>query len=100
MYVGGSDDFRGYVWKIPPLAELLEEREIISARDWESKSRLGTIGKLITRHQVKEVGADNDIASSGFAHGRHGDKCIPVELSRPLYRLTGQPFHSGFLQRV
>lgn len=49
LYVGGSDDFRGYVWKIPPLAELLGERAIISARDWESKSRLGTIGMPISR---------------------------------------------------
>ncbi|KAF8719093.1 hypothetical protein AX14_011463 [Amanita brunnescens Koide BX004] len=68
LFVSGSDDFRGYVWKIPPLAELLGEREVISAREWESQSRLGTIG---------------------FTRGRHEDKCVPVEVSRPLHRLTG-----------
>lgn len=35
-YAAGSDDFRGYVWKIPPVAALTEERRVIAAREWNS----------------------------------------------------------------
>jgi len=35
MYAGGSDDFRGYVWKIPPLSRLAAMRDEISAEEWE-----------------------------------------------------------------
>ena len=34
MYVGGSDDFRGYVWKIPPISQLADMRNEISAEEW------------------------------------------------------------------
>ncbi|KAK2465717.1 hypothetical protein APHAL10511_002261 [Amanita phalloides] len=68
LYVGGSDDFRGYVWKIPPLSRLLGEREIISPHIWESSSRPGTIA---------------------FTRGRQDDKCVPVQILRPLCRLSG-----------
>ncbi|KIL68001.1 hypothetical protein M378DRAFT_191493 [Amanita muscaria Koide BX008] len=68
LYVAGSDDFRAYVWKLPPVPELLEQRQIISERDWAS-----------------------DPWEGGVAFTRRCDdvKCIPVEISRPLCRLNG-----------
>jgi len=30
----GSDDFRGYVWKIPNIEEMKERREVVSKDDW------------------------------------------------------------------
>ncbi|KAF8634162.1 hypothetical protein AX15_001030 [Amanita polypyramis BW_CC] len=68
LYVGGSDDFRGYVWKIPPLSELLGQRQIVSPRNWESGSHLGAVA---------------------FTRGNRDDKYIPTQLSRPFCRLTG-----------
>lgn len=44
LYAAGSDDFRGYVWKIPPLQELKEQREKYSAEEWVS-SNSERIGK-------------------------------------------------------
>jgi WD repeat-containing protein 22 len=45
MYVGGSDDFRGYVWKVPPVTQLTAMRDEISAKEWESSGvKSGTIG--------------------------------------------------------
>jgi len=44
LYAGGSDDFRGYVWKIPPLQELKEQRENYSPEGWLS-SNSDKIGK-------------------------------------------------------
>ncbi|KAM6494060.1 WD40-repeat-containing domain protein [Amanita muscaria] len=68
LYVAGSDDFRAYVWKLPPVPELLEQRQIISEHDWAS-----------------------DPWEGGVAFTRRCDdvKCIPVEISRPLCRLNG-----------
>ena len=50
MYTAGSDDFRGYVWKVPPVAELIEKRREIGAREW-SAGGVGsnTIGTTIWR---------------------------------------------------
>ena len=36
LYASGSDDFRGYVWKIPPLSVLKEQRKEISVNEWEN----------------------------------------------------------------
>ncbi|KAF4617596.1 hypothetical protein D9613_005957 [Agrocybe pediades] len=63
MYAAGSDDFRCYVWKIPPVSQLLNQREIISADDWNASERLET--------------------------GRNEPRVVPVEIATPLCRLTG-----------
>ena len=34
LYAAGSDDFKAYVWKIPPLTELMEARQKIAADEW------------------------------------------------------------------
>ena len=43
MYGAGSDDFRGYIWKIPPLGQLTDQRQTMSADEWMSSdsSRIG-----------------------------------------------------------
>ena len=49
LYAGGSEDFSGYVWKIPPLQELKEQRENYSPEAWVSSNceRIGTYHLLV-----------------------------------------------------
>jgi len=42
-YSAPSDDFHGYMWKLPDLADLAERRTEISASEWADQSP-GTIG--------------------------------------------------------
>lgn len=42
LYAAGSDDFRCYIWKLPSMSQLLNQREIISEHDWNSSERLET----------------------------------------------------------
>ncbi|KAI0059581.1 WD40 repeat-like protein [Artomyces pyxidatus] len=69
-YSFGSDDFRGYVWKIPPLTVLSDRRQTISADDWST-----TDGP--------EVVAFTDVSS------RREAKIVPLELPTPLFHLNG-----------
>ncbi|KAF8903180.1 WD40-repeat-containing domain protein [Gymnopilus junonius] len=68
MYAGGSDDFRCYVWKVPSAPQLINQRQNISADDWE---------------------ASGDVNTIAFSESRSGPKVLPVEISTPLCRLTG-----------
>ena len=48
FYGGGSDDFRGYVWRVPPVSQLQEQRTEISSEDWLAGDRSDeTIGASI-----------------------------------------------------
>ncbi|KZT64278.1 WD40 repeat-like protein [Daedalea quercina L-15889] len=66
-YCAGSDDFRAYMWKIPPSAVLTQRRREISAEDWP-RVELDTIG---------------------FAASSTGLRYVPITISRPVTRLTG-----------
>ncbi|KIM43179.1 hypothetical protein M413DRAFT_18290 [Hebeloma cylindrosporum] len=86
MYAGGSDDFRGYVWRIPSVSQLTAVRNEISASEWETR----------------EMGS-----SVAFSEGRKESKFVPYEISTPLCRLTGHKsivntalFHPHFLHVV
>ncbi|KAI0043947.1 WD40 repeat-like protein [Auriscalpium vulgare] len=68
-FSSGSDDFRGYLWKIPPLEELKRMRETVSADEW-------VVGEV----ESKAV---------GFASGSSDDRHVPVELPTPLFHLKG-----------
>ncbi|KAH9966814.1 WD40-repeat-containing domain protein [Russula dissimulans] len=65
----GSDDLRGYLWQIPPLSTLENERRVISADDWLNGVE------------------DGIVAFSGSSHT--SDIYVPKELSTPLTRLCG-----------
>ncbi|TFK70950.1 WD40 repeat-like protein [Pluteus cervinus] len=84
MYSAGSDDFRGYIWKIPPAAELVERRLEVDVDDWN-----------LNNH-------GDDLV--GFAQGLWESRHVPVQLSTPLCRLSGHIsivnstiFHPNFL---
>lgn len=47
LYGAGSDDFRGYVWKIPELSTLLGLRQVINADEWMSHEWAGVCGEFI-----------------------------------------------------
>ncbi|KAH7915613.1 WD40 repeat-like protein [Hygrophoropsis aurantiaca] len=68
LYATGSDDFRGYVWKLPPLIDLSANRKVISADEWFAGEWLNTVA---------------------FTEGQWQPKYVPVELSTPLCRLNG-----------
>ena len=48
LYGSGSDDFRGYVWKIPPLSVLEEQRRVFSANEWENyQPPISEVGEFV-----------------------------------------------------
>lgn len=47
LYSTGSEDFRGYVWKIPNLSELMEKRIEVSYEGWVAQEWTNTIGQLV-----------------------------------------------------
>lgn len=48
LYAAGSDDFRGYVWKIPPISMLEEQRKVFSVNEWENhQPALAEAGELL-----------------------------------------------------
>lgn len=65
----GSDDFRGYVWKLPPTADLLERRTIFEDDDAPFDPPEGFAGFVMS----------------------YEDKTLysPVELPQPIFRLGG-----------
>ncbi|KDQ62603.1 hypothetical protein JAAARDRAFT_171107 [Jaapia argillacea MUCL 33604] len=66
FYTTGSDDFRGYVWKIPDLGKLVDSREEISFDEW--------------------IQRPNTIA---FASKTWEPRYIPQELSTPFCTVNG-----------
>lgn len=43
-YGAGSDDFRGYVWKLPPVTELVEKRIEMTQKEWLATASPETVG--------------------------------------------------------
>lgn len=68
FYCVGSEDFRAYVWKVPELSELAERRIEISSLDWSTQEWANV---------------------TAFSDGTKTPRYIPVDLSMPLFRLTG-----------
>ncbi|KAL0069092.1 hypothetical protein AAF712_003778 [Marasmius tenuissimus] len=66
-YCAGSDNFCGYLWKIPPIEELISMREEISFHDWYRK----------------------DSRTIGFTKKSNSTRYIPHELSTPAAILKG-----------
>lgn len=52
LYGAGSDDFRGYVWKIPELSTLLRLRREINADEWMSHEWTGACGEFLGSSNV------------------------------------------------
>lgn len=84
-YGAGSDDFRGYVWKIPDTSMLLEQRKEINVESWPLEG-----GETVA-----------------FAKSSRGPRYQPVSLSQPLFRLNGHKsivnsvlFHPSLLHIV
>ena len=47
LFASGSDDFRGYVWKIPPLSVLKEQRKEFSEYEWDGyQPSITEVGEL------------------------------------------------------
>ncbi|EKM79218.1 hypothetical protein AGABI1DRAFT_128379 [Agaricus bisporus var. burnettii JB137-S8] len=68
FYAAGSDDFRGYIWRLPPDSELAIQRQEISPGNWQKQEYAN---------------------ETGFAAGARENIYIPTEISTPLCRLTG-----------
>ncbi|TIB85311.1 WD40 repeat-like protein [Wallemia mellicola] len=72
-FATGSDDFRGYVWKIPPVSRLLEGRREVSNESLLEGFENGSFG------QYRSV----------FSKSKDEDVCIPTIVNRPAFRLEG-----------
>lgn len=87
-YSGGSDDFRAYVWEIPDNSQLLQHRERIEVNDWAKIENPDIVGPLLS-----SLTAYSSISFGyfiAFASARLQPRYIPVELSTPLCRLSGE----------
>ena len=70
MYLStGSDDFRGYVWKLPPTAELLDRRTVTEDDDTAFDPPESFVGFVLSDEDEKLYS--------------------PVELAQPIFRLGG-----------
>ncbi|KAJ7617516.1 WD40 repeat-like protein [Mycena polygramma] len=68
MYVAGSDDFRAYVWALPPPEVLAAQRTVLSHEEWMAGAHAGV---------------------TAFAEHMTGPRCIPAPLHTPRARLGG-----------
>ncbi|KAJ7160099.1 WD40 repeat-like protein [Mycena filopes] len=68
LYITGSDDFRAYVWALPPPATLAAQRTVLSHAEWEAGAHAGVVA---------------------FAESTTGPRCVPVQLDTPRARLGG-----------
>jgi DDB1- and CUL4-associated factor 5 len=89
FYCAGSEDFRAYVWKIPEISELVERRIEISSFDWSTQEWADVTGKRF-RTRVVDISESWSLA---FSEGTKTPRYIPVDLSTPLFRLTGKHAH-------
>lgn len=69
-YVAGSDDFRGYGWKIPPIDTLREQRQSLSFDAWKSNQEIGFM-------------------NAWFDSLTDGTLFQPIHLSTPTFTLEG-----------
>ncbi|KAJ6584005.1 WD40 repeat-like protein [Mycena vulgaris] len=76
LYATGSDDFRAYIWALPPPAELEARRTVISYADWDAGAHAGVVA---------------------FAEQLTGPRCVPAQLHTPRARLGG---HASIINTV
>ncbi|KAK0441633.1 WD40 repeat-like protein [Armillaria borealis] len=69
FYCAGSDDFCAYLWRIPSISSLVEQRQIVDPDEWSGNT----------------IFAD----TIGYAAGLHEPRYLPVNIKTPLSRLTG-----------
>lgn len=74
-FATGSDDFRGYVWRIPDPTDCLASRRVISGKSW----------------------AGEDGTRVGFAKSGNGAIVLPASLDTPAFRLCG---HNSLINSV
>ncbi|KAJ7256817.1 WD40-repeat-containing domain protein [Mycena haematopus] len=76
LYAAGSDDFRAYVWALPPPESLAAQRTVLSYAEWDAGEHVGV---------------------TAFAERALGPRCIPAQLHTPRARLGG---HSSIVNTV
>ncbi|KAG9031626.1 hypothetical protein FRB95_002493 [Tulasnella sp. JGI-2019a] len=69
-YAAGSDDFRGYIWKVPPTAYLLDRRRKMTEDEWSAGEGCST-------------------GSIGYSLSRKEAPVVPREISTPSSRVGG-----------
>lgn len=89
-FSAGSDDFRGYVWKLPDTAELIERRTAVDADNWETRYSPNEVGKFFFFFFAPAL--TFSISELGFSEGNMDPRYVPVELPTPIFRLNGMLF--------
>ncbi len=90
FYVEGSDDFRTYVWKVPEVSALLEGRDVVSCSEWTMNKRPGEIGASQNPDEYVVERVSMMDYSVGYSSSLLGPRYVPVDVSVPLARLTGE----------
>jgi WD repeat-containing protein 22 len=90
LYGAGSDDFRGYVWKIPELSTLLGFRQEISADEWMTHEWTGACGEFLDSPKVILVHLSRTPA---YSESQWATRYIPLQIDTPLCRLNGVKFN-------
>ena len=86
-FSSGSDDFRGYVWKIPDTAEITDRRQKVSLDNWSAHDSSYDIGMVLFAPMLHT--RLMSICTPGFSEGLWEPRYVPVELSIPVFRLSG-----------
>ncbi|KAG8214532.1 hypothetical protein J3R82DRAFT_9592 [Butyriboletus roseoflavus] len=86
FYGAGSDDFRGYVWRIPELSTLLGFRQEINTDEWMSHEWNGVCGEFINSLNVISLRSTRVTA---YAENQCATRYIPLQIDTPLCRLNG-----------
>ena len=87
LYGAGSDDFRGYVWKIPELSTLLGFRREISADEWMAHEWTGACGEFLDRQNLISV---HLLRTPAYAESQFATRYMPLQIDTPLCRLNGE----------
>lgn len=87
FYGAGSDDFRGYVWKMPELGTLSALRQEINADEWMSHEWTDVCGKLINSLNVISLYLS---WAPAYSESQWATRYIPLQIDTPLCRLNGR----------
>lgn len=97
LYGAGSDDFRGYVWKIPELSTLLGFRQEISADEWMTREWTGACGEFLDSSQVISIHLS---WTPAYSESQWATRYIPLQIDTPLCRLNGVKFNDRSYARL
>ncbi|EOQ99354.1 DDB1- and CUL4-associated factor 5 [Wallemia ichthyophaga EXF-994] len=81
----GSDDFRGYVWKVPPRTTMMDRRRVMSREEMDEGGFATANGYAYDVRSAFSSGASASASDSTAPE----TICLPALIDRPAFRLEG-----------